>query len=285
MATFFNQATLSYSGGTINSNITSGEIIEVLSASKTAVFDEYTQGSDITYIINIVNSGAIAYNGLTITDDLGAFEFGTPPETLQPLDYIDGSVKYFVNGVLQPAPTVTAGPPIAISGINVPANSVVTIAYTARANGFAPPTEDGSIVNTAVIGGGGITDITVTETVNAANAPTLSITKSVSPTTVTENGQITYTFVIQNIGNTAADASDNVVVTDTFDPILTDITVTYNGAIWSEPASYTYDEATGVFTTAIGAITVPAATYTQDPETGAYVITPGVVTITVTGTI
>ena len=111
MATFFNQATLSYSGGTVNSNITSGEIIEVLSANKTAVYDEYNQGTDITYIINVVNSGAIAYNGLTLTDDLGAYPFGDPPITLQPLDYIDGSVKYFVNGILQPAPTITPGPP------------------------------------------------------------------------------------------------------------------------------------------------------------------------------
>ena len=28
MATFFNQATLSYSGGTVNSNITTGEMVE-----------------------------------------------------------------------------------------------------------------------------------------------------------------------------------------------------------------------------------------------------------------
>ena len=41
MATFFNQATLSYSGGVVNSNITSGEIVEVLSVTKTAVGGEY----------------------------------------------------------------------------------------------------------------------------------------------------------------------------------------------------------------------------------------------------
>ena len=48
MAIFYNQATLSYNGGTVNSNITSGEIIEVLSATKTAVTDVYSDGSDIT---------------------------------------------------------------------------------------------------------------------------------------------------------------------------------------------------------------------------------------------
>lgn len=283
MPTFFNQATLSYSGGVINSNITSGEILEVLSATKTAVVDEYSQGTDVTYVINIVNSGNIAFNGLTVTDDLGAYQFDQT--TLQPLDYVDGSVNYFVNGILQPAPVVTAGTDLVISGISVPADGVATIIYTARTNNFAPPIDGGTIVNTATINGGGITEITAQETVTAASEPRLTITKSVSPTTVTENGQITYSFVIQNIGNTAATVADNVIVTDTFDPILNDITVTYNGTVWTTPENYTYDEANGQFATVSGAITVPAATYTQDPVTGNWVVDPGVVTITVTGTI
>ena len=96
MATFYNQATLSYSGGTVNSNVTSGELLEVLSAEKTAVVDEYTQGSDVTYVVNIINSGNTPFTGLSVSDDLGAYPFGST--TLQPLDYVDGSVKYFVNG-------------------------------------------------------------------------------------------------------------------------------------------------------------------------------------------
>lgn len=283
MATFFNQATLSYSGGTVNSNITTGEIVEVLSATKTAVVDEYSAGSEITYVINIVNSGTIAFTGLSVTDDLGAYEFNGA--TITPLDYVDGSVKYFVNGVLQPAPTVTAGPPLVVSGINVPSEGVVTIAYTARTNSFAPPSSGGTIENTATISGGGITEITVNETVTAEDAPSLDITKALSPSTVTENGQLTYTFVIRNTGNAPAQATDNVVITDTFDPALSNITVTYNGTTWTTPENYTYNEATGLFTTVPGAITVPAATFTQDPTTGAWVTNPGSVTVTVTGTV
>ena len=37
MATFTNQATLTYNGGTASSNITTGELLEVLTATKTAV--------------------------------------------------------------------------------------------------------------------------------------------------------------------------------------------------------------------------------------------------------
>ena len=283
MATFFNQATLSYSGGTVNSNITTGEILEVLSATKTAVYDRYSPGSDVTYAVNIVNSGTIAFTGLTINDDLGAYTFGT--STLQPLDYVAGSVRYFIDGVLQPAPAVTIGPPLVISGINVPAGGTTTILYAARANNFAPLNVEGTIVNTVTISGGGITPLTATETVSAEAEPRLTITKSVSPTTVTENSQLTYTFVIQNTGNVPADATDAVVVTDTFDPILSNLTVTYNGAVWTSPANYTYNEATGQFATVPGNITVPAATYTQDPTTGVWIVDPGVAVITVTGTI
>ncbi|MBO4217388.1 MAG: hypothetical protein J5940_05555 [Clostridia bacterium] len=283
MATFYNQATLTYSGGTVSSNVTSGELLEVLTVTKTAVVEEYTQGSDITYAVNIKNSGSIAYTGLTLTDDLGAYQFGET--TLQPLDCVDGSVKYFVDGVLQPAPAVTAGPPLAIGGISVPAGSTATVLYTATANDYAPMSEAASITNTVTVGGGGVSDISASATVTAASNPVLEIAKSVSPASVAENGTITYTFVISNTGNAAADATDDVVVTDTFAPVLCNISVTYNGEAWASPANYSYDEASGVFSTASGGITVPAATYTQDPATGMWASEPGTATLTVTGTI
>jgi len=284
MALFFNQATLSYSGKTVNSNITTGEILEVLTANKTAVINEYSVGTDLTYAINIINSGSNSFTGLTVTDDLGAFPFSG--ETLQPLDYEDGSLRYFINGILQSAPAVTAGPPLVVSGISVPAGGTATILYAAKVNDFASPLPEGTIENTAVISGNGIAGpITVTETVTGANGAVLVVIKTVSPTTVSESGQITYTFVIQNTGNEAADATDNTVITDIFDPILSNITVTYNGTVWNTPESYTYNQNTGEFSTVPGAITVPAATYQQNSETGVWEVTPGSVTLTVSGTL
>lgn len=283
MATFTNQATLRYNGNVINSNITTGELLEVLSATKTAVINTYNQGSDVTYVINIVNSGSIAFTGVSVNDNLGAYTFGT--ETLVPLDYVDGSVRYYVNGVLQPAPAVDPGPPLIISGLVVPANGVTTVIYVARANQYAPLDLEGVITNTAVISGGGVTEITVTEIVTPESGARLTIAKSISPKTVTENGRVTYTFVIQNTGNTPAIVSDDVGITDTFNPILTDLTVTFNEIAWTEGVNYTYSEATGEFATVPGQITIPAAVYIQDSVTGEWIVEPGVGVLTVTGTV
>lgn len=283
MPTFFNQATLSFNDTIINSNITTGELLEVLSVTKTAVTDTYGQGSIVTYVVSIVNTGTTAYTGLTVTDDLGTYTQGEQP--LTPLTLIPDSVRYYAGGVLQPTPTVTAGPPVAISPITIPAGSNATIIYSTTVNQFAPLGTDSTIDNTVTVTGGGITPLTATETIRAESAPSLTISKSICPPVVTENGQVTYTFVIQNSGNTEVVATDDAIVTDIFNPILSDLTVTYNGTLWTEGTNYTYDEATGTFTTLPGQITVPAADYTQDPETGVFTIQPGVAVITVTGTV
>ena len=284
MAIFSNQATLTYNGGSTNSNIAYREILDVLTATKTAIEGTYAPGELVTYVVTLRNTGGTALTGVTVTDDLGGYVF--EGNTVYPLTYEDGSATVFVNGVPQAAPAVTAGPPLVVSGLNIPAGGDLVLVYQARANQFADPAAGGTIVNTVTVTGDGITTpITATETVTAASAPELTVSKSISPTQVVDNDRVTYTFVIQNTGNEAVVATDNAVITDTFDPILTDLVVTYDGATWTEGVQYTYDAATGLFATLPGAITVPAATYTQDPVTGAYTLTPGIATLTVTGTI
>ena len=192
----------------------------------------------------------------------------------------------YINGVLQAAPAVTAGPPLAFTSITIPAGADAVLIYQAQANAFADPAAGGTITNTITASGAGISaPITASETVTADARPALTITKSVSPAQVVDNDRVTYTFVIQNTGNEAVVATDNAVITDTFDPILTDLTVTFNGAPWTQGVQYNYNAANGLFTTVPSQITVPAATYTQDPVTGAYTVNPGIATLVVTGTI
>lgn len=283
MAQFTNQAQLRYGNAVTNSNIAVGEILEVLSVTKTAVSDTYQPNGTVTYIVSVVNSGTVPITALTLTDNLGAYPYDAG--TLVPLTYLTGSVKYYVNGVQQAAPAVTEGPPLAITGLTIPANGNLTIVYEAAANQFAPLDDTSTITNTVTVQGNGITAITAQETVTAAKAPLLTITKSISPVPVTENGTLTYTFLIQNEGNIAADADLGVVVTDLFDPILSNLTVTFNGTALAETTDYTYDQTTGEFATVAGRITVPAATFSVLPTTGEWVVTPGLSTLVITGTV
>ena len=284
MAIFSNQATLTYNGSTTNSNIAYGEILDVLTATKTAVEGTYTPGTLVTYVVTLRNTGNTVLTGLTVSDDLGGYLFnGT---LVYPLTYEDGSAALFANGVPQAAPAVVPGPPLVFSNINVPAGGDVVLVYQARANAYADPMADGTIVNTVTVTGDGLSaPITASQTVIAETAPMLTISKSITPAQVVDNERVTYTFVIQNTGNQAVVATDNAAITDTFDPKLSALTVTFDGAAWTQGVQYNYNEATGLFTTVPGQILVPAATYTQDPVTGAYSVTPGIATLVVTGTI
>lgn len=284
MATITNQAALSYNGVTTLSNIAVGELLEVLTATKTAADTTYTAGGVKTFVISLVNSSAAALTGLTVTDTLGSYTFSG--NTLYPLTYVTGSLLYYVNGALQATPTVTATAPLTVTGVTVPAGGSAMLIYTARVNEYAPLGVEDSITNTATIIGGGLTSsVTATETINASPAPQLAISKSISPTMVAENGTLTYTLTLQNRGNTAADAGDELVITDTFDPILKNLTVRFNGTLWTQGVHYTYDETTGTFATVVGALTVPAATFTQDAATGVFTVDPGTSELTITGSL
>lgn len=281
MATFTNKATLSYNGISVESNTVTGNFNETLGITKTAVGGTYNDSSVITYVVSLVNSGVTAFSGVTVTDDLGGYVFGT--DTVYPLEYVDGSILYYVNGVVQPAPTVTADSNLVVSGINVPAGENAVLIYQARVTEYAPLGTEGTIVNTATATGGGLAEaVSDSETVNTVDEPLLSISKALFPTSVNENGALTYTFDIENSGNTAAVATDNVVVTDTFDPAISITSVTLDGTVLTEGVDYTYNEATGEFATVAGVITVPEATYIQNAD-GTYTVIPGSVVLVVNG--
>ena len=281
MATFTNRATLTFNGGSTNSNTVTGELVEVLTATKTAIPQTYRPGDRVTYVVTLVNTGTTPLTNLTVTDDLGGYLYDGA--TLYPLTY--ESAIFYQNGVLQPTPAVTAGPPLSFGNVTVPAGGNATLIYDVTVNEYASPLSGGTIENTVTVTGDGLASpVTATEVINALDATDLTITKSICPAVVTDNGQLTYTFVIQNSGNTEAIATDDLVLTDIFNPILNPISVTYNGVTWTEGINYTYDPTTGAFATLPGQITVPAATFTQNPD-GSWTTTPGTSVITVTGTV
>lgn len=277
MAAFYNQATLTFNGGSVNSNRTVGEILEVITATKTPISADYTADSTVTYLISLVNSGATDVTDVTVEDNLGAYTVGT--ETVYPLSYVADSVTYLVDGTPAAAPTVTVNGTVTFSGITVPANGNVAIIYEAEVTPYAPLGEGAEIANTATINGSCIVDpVIAASTLSMDMAPTLSIVKSIDPEVVSGCTEITYTFEIRNDGGEAT-AADMLQLTDNFDPVLSDISVTLNGTAFT---AYTYSETTGVFATTAGAITVPAATFAQNTD-GTWTTTPGTATVAITG--
>ena len=280
MATITNRATLTYNGVSVNSNVATGEILDEITATKTALQGTYGEGDTITYIINVVNSGATDAAGVTVTDDLGGYTFGE--ETLYPLTYT-GDAALFTNGEPSPAPSVTAGPPLVFSGITVPAGGSVAIVYDTAVDQYAPLGTGAVIENTATIDGAGFSPLTATGTVSHSAEPELAVTKSISPQTVRSGGNVTYTFVINNYGEAATEV-DGVKITDEFDPLLSSLSAALDGTPLTETADYTYDGATGLFETVEGVITVPAAVYSQG-EDGSWTTVPGETVLTVSGNI
>ena len=284
MATFYNQATLSFGGNVVNSNTTEAELLSGLELTKTAVTASYTADGNVVYAVTLRNMGTTAYNDLTLTDDLGAYTVGTI--TVVPLSYVTGSVLYYINGVQQAAPTVSTVGNLEFGGIDVPAGGTATLIYQTQANGFAPLAAGSTITNTASTNAGaGIGVLTDTATVTVTEAPELTIAKAVCPAVINDNGTLTYTIIVQNLGNTPIVSTDGVIISDLFNPALTDITVTLNGTELVEGTGYTYDATSGAFATLDGVVTVPSATYAQDPTTGAITTTPGVTVLTVSGTV
>lgn len=248
---------MTYNGNSTTSNITVGELVNVLSVTKTAIRPFYTVDDTVSFIVHIRNTGTSDLNDLIFTDDLGSYTYETGQ--LTPLRYTEGSLRYFINGTLQAVPTITVGPPLSVTNLRVPAGGLAVIAYETSVNRFAPLSADDSITNTVTVTAGGLAiEASDSEMIRPENTPQLSIAKSMNPTVIAENGQLTYTFTIQNTAETPATVDANVIVTDTFDPALSAIA---------------------------GQITVPAAAYTRDPDTGEWIIAPGTSVLTVTGTI
>ena len=276
-----NQASLNYQyngqTATVVSNVASAVLSDPLSISKIAVQDSYRAADVLTYVISFNNSSGTTQTNVTITDDLGTYDFGT--FTVTPLTYL-GPALLFIGGVYNGnlTPTVTQNSVT----FTIPALAVgaqAQIVYRATVNEFASLIPDAIITNTVSATADGITTpTTASETVNAESYADVTVNKSMSTT----GNEITYRFVLENFGNTEA---TNIQLRDTFNPAPDAITVQINGSPIS-PDAYTY--VGGVLTLpADGAtpITLPPATITQDIATGIVSVVPSTLTVTVVGSL
>lgn len=283
-----NQATLTYqyAGTTAQaaSNVATALLQEALGAAKTALDNAYRRGDELTYVLSATNSSQNALNNITLSDDLGAYTPAGGTGPVYPLDY-SGPAQLYINGVLSGAITPASTTDGVTFGIaSLAAGATATVLYKARVNSNAALGTGSTIVNTLTAAADGISEpSTAQHTITVEAHADVSIIKDMSPSTFTDGSSVTYTFTLYNHGNTAA---TNVVLTDTFNPAPSNLTITINGAA-VPAADYTYTA--GVLTlpaaSAAATLSVPAATFAQSQTTGAVSITPGITTVTVTGTI
>ena len=287
MATIENFATVSYTSGGVTetkvSNLAEIGLDSAISFTKTTLGETYGEDEVVTYILSMTNTSTAPITNVSVTDDLGTFVFGTleltpltyAPPALLLIDGQDVSAQLTVD-------TATAGS-LVFSFPTLPAGATANIVYRAAVNEYAPLDVDAGITNTATLtSDSDCADGTASATITAVSAANVSVFKQMSPNPVICGDTVTYTIRIYNYGNIAA---ENVVLTDTFNPAPTNITVSRDGTLL--PANeYSYVD--GTLTVPAGtttAVSVPAATFARDATTGIVTVTPGMVEYTITGTI
>jgi uncharacterized repeat protein (TIGR01451 family) len=287
MATIENFATVSYTSGGVSetkvSNLAEIGLESAISFTKTTLGETYGEDEVVTYILSMTNTSTAPITNVSVTDDLGTFVFGTleltpltyAPPALLLIDGQDVSTQLTVD-------TSTAGL-LVFSFPTLPAGATANIVYRAAVNEYAPLDVDASITNTATLtSDSDCADGTASATINALSAANVSVFKQMSPNPVICGDTVTYTIRIYNYGNIAA---ENVVLTDTFNPAPTNITVSRDGVLLIG-TDYSYVKGTlTVPATATSPVIVPAATFLRDATTGIVTVTPGMVEYTITGTI
>lgn len=285
MGTITNKAYLSYNGTNIASNIAIGESPEIIKLTKTALSGAYKLGDEIVYVVSIVNSGSTSLSSLILEDNLGKYEY-TAQQDLIPLNYVSGSVQYYINGVIQNTSSleIVGIPTLKISNISIPKNGNAMLIYRTTVNNYAPLEKEKSIINKITLSDGVTSNALISEAeeeINVIEAPMLSISKLISTAIVDEKREVTYTFVMQNTGNTATLPGSGFYINDDFNPKLDITSVTLDGEIFE---NYYYDSS-GRFSTENDSFIIPAAQYERDTiaDIGAQIVHPGVTVLKVVG--
>jgi uncharacterized repeat protein (TIGR01451 family) len=182
-----------------------GSQLPALSITKTASPSTFNSaGQEITYTIEVENSGNVELTSVTVSD---------------PLTGLTENIASMLPGA-----TETYTPTYTISQADMNSGSVEN---TATASGTAP---DNSTVTASD-----------TETITGSQLPALSITKTASPSTFNSAGQeITYTIEVENSGNVEL---TSVSVSDPLTGLTENIASMLPGATETYTPTYTISQA------------------------------------------
>lgn len=256
-----NIASATYTDATgTNKQVTSNEVkTTVLQVSSFTLVDDRTTTANpngqVTLSHTLTNTG----NGTdTYTIDVANITSGDNFDLSNLRVYIDANQDGVAdNNTAITSVTLNAGESVGLVVVStVPVNA--TSGQSAQYTLTATSTYDTSDVEVD------------TDTVNVTNEAVMQIQKAASVSSVSDNGEITYTLTYRNTGNAAA---DNVVIEDALD--LSKVTYVANSGVWSGSATALTD-ATGETATGID--------YTVD-STGKMTIVLANVPVNTTGTI
>lgn len=267
MATINNSASATYGYGrdiqdSAVSNVATANLIEQFSLSgvKRVQNTSFRPGEILSYYITATNTGTDSLYNLTIVDDLGGA--GTP------LTFVDGSAYVSINGTISSIIPTSVSPLTFTIGSVIGAGDIVTVDFLVRVNS-AISSEVDEITNTSTITAneGSATGPILTLSPNPSvtilreEYASVTITKSVSETNISEGEQFFYTLELENSGNLPA---TGVVITDVLPEgfEISSITSTTNGVTTTFLTSdYTVDPTTNTLTLPTNPdveITVPA---------------------------
>lgn len=244
------------------SNVAVANLIEEYSITgfKSSLNTGFRPGQNVTYIVQVENTGTQPLYSVTISDDLGGSE--------QPLTFVVGSGSLNIDGTItQIIPTSTN--PLEFTLVNpLPSGEKATITYIARVSSSLE-SDVTSIVNTVQISGRkeSVTGDLVTLSPNPSvtleidSYADVELRKDVSTNNIVEGETFSYVITLENSGN--LDATD-VVVTDTLPTgfSVSSITSVSGGVLTTyETSDYNVDSS-NILTLPIGSktITVPAST-------------------------
>lgn len=283
MAIITNQGTISYtytgSDGTQNStsNVANVNVLDEfsLNINKFAVPNSFIPGENITYQVEVMNTGSGTLYNVTINDNLGGSS---------QLAYIDSSAYSIIGSNRQPITPTTTNPLTFTlpTPLNAGETAFITYVATVDRNLSSTISTITNVVSGTANGGsttGQVINATDSAIINATEFANVNITKSASATNVNVGDTLTYTFRMVNTGNIDA---TGVVLTDTLPSnfSITSITSQTGSTITTWNASdYNLDSANNTLTmpndSTSKELVVPARVGGVD----------GVTTITITGTI
>ena len=254
MATINNSASAVYGYGRDNqdtavSNVATANLLEQFSLSgvKNVQNPSFRPGEVLSYYITATNTGTDNLYNLTFSDDLSGAG--------NQLTFIDGSAYLNFNGQISPIVPTSVNPLTFVIPNVIVSGDIATVDFLVRVNSSVPNTVN-EITNSATITAnegsptGALLTLSPNPTVTILREEyaSVTITKSISDTNITEGEPFSYTLELENSGNLPA---TGVVITDVLPAgfVISSITSTTNGVTTTFASSdYSVDPTTNTLT-------------------------------------